>query len=238
MTGAGRARLLQLLRRADQQSGALRLPLPRHRPLATIAQSTQPERRRDLTPGALSNGRPYRDRPIREFSMGYGRFKGKNIAAACALLRTSSLSRGPPRARQSLPCRPRFPSRRDDGLSKTISCHRSRQTSGTDGEQRSRTGPRRSLVGQWRSRPSRPTRDKTVRRRLASFCSSVAFSCTCCPAASTASATTACSPEPFARATSSAPANCSPPPRSRPPRQTATPKHLPQRADARVAAAG
>ncbi len=48
MAGAGRGRLLQLLRRADQRSDALRLPLPRHRPLAAIAQATQPERRRDL----------------------------------------------------------------------------------------------------------------------------------------------------------------------------------------------
>ena len=69
-----------------------------------------------------------------------------------------------------------------------------------------------------------------------------AFSCTCCPAASTASATTACSPARFERTTSSAFANCSPPPRSRQsarlPRSTARPKRLRLRASVHVAAAG
>jgi RNA-directed DNA polymerase len=44
MAGTGRARLLQLFRRADQWTSALRFPLPRHRPLATLAPATQPER--------------------------------------------------------------------------------------------------------------------------------------------------------------------------------------------------
>ena len=63
--------------------------------------------------------------------------------------------------------------------------------------------------------------------------------CTCCPAASTASATTACSPPRFEPATSSASDNCSPLPRLRPEARTRTPtarpKHL--RTNARVAAA-
>ena len=40
--------LLQLSCRADQQSGASRIPLLRHRTLAAIAPATQSERRHDL----------------------------------------------------------------------------------------------------------------------------------------------------------------------------------------------
>ena len=72
--------------------------------------------------------------------------------------------------------------------------------------------------------------------------SSAAFSCTCCRAASTASATTACSPARFALTTSSAPDTCSPRPRPRPraprPAPTATLSRLRPSSDARVAAAG
>ena len=60
---------------------------------------------------------------------------------------------------------------------------------------------------------TRPAQDHDARRPASS---SAAFSCTCCRAASTASATTACSPPRFALRTSSAPDTCSPRPRSRP----------------------
>ena len=45
---AGRQRLLQLPRRADQQSGAGRVPSLGHRTLAAVATAAQPERRHDL----------------------------------------------------------------------------------------------------------------------------------------------------------------------------------------------
>ena len=48
MAGGKSSRLFQPLRGADQRPGALRIPLPRHRSLATIAQATQPERWHDL----------------------------------------------------------------------------------------------------------------------------------------------------------------------------------------------
>src|SRR5712675_374117 len=48
MAETGRQGLLQLSRRADQQSGAGCIPLLRHRTLAAIAQATQSERRHDL----------------------------------------------------------------------------------------------------------------------------------------------------------------------------------------------
>src|SRR5437762_9422208 len=48
MAETGRQGLLQLSCRADQQSGAGRIPLLRHRVLAAIAWATQPERRHDL----------------------------------------------------------------------------------------------------------------------------------------------------------------------------------------------
>src|SRR4030088_785644 len=48
MAETGRQGLLQLSCRADQQSGAGRIPLLRHRTLAAIAQATQSERRHDL----------------------------------------------------------------------------------------------------------------------------------------------------------------------------------------------
>ena len=51
MAEAGRQRLLQLPRRPDQPSRALRLPLLRHRPLAANAQ-----------PGVRATGRNHRER--------------------------------------------------------------------------------------------------------------------------------------------------------------------------------
>ena len=48
MAETGRHRILQLPRGADQQSGARRLPLLRHRTLAALAPAPQPERRHDL----------------------------------------------------------------------------------------------------------------------------------------------------------------------------------------------
>ena len=48
MAGAGRQRLVQLSRRADQRSRALRLTLLRHRPLAANAQAAQPKGWHDL----------------------------------------------------------------------------------------------------------------------------------------------------------------------------------------------
>ena len=48
MAAAGRHRLLQLPRRADQQSGTVRVPLPRHQSLAAHAPAAQPEGRDDL----------------------------------------------------------------------------------------------------------------------------------------------------------------------------------------------
>src|SRR5882757_5588762 len=48
MAGTGRQGLLQLSRRADQQSGACCVPLPGHQTLATIAQAAQSERWYDL----------------------------------------------------------------------------------------------------------------------------------------------------------------------------------------------
>src|SRR5207248_7856683 len=48
MAGTGRQGLLQLSRRADQQSGAWCVPLPRHQTLATNAQAAQSERWNDL----------------------------------------------------------------------------------------------------------------------------------------------------------------------------------------------
>src|SRR5882757_4941720 len=48
MAGTGRQGLLQLSRRADQQSGAWYVPLLGHQTLATIAQAVQSERWNDL----------------------------------------------------------------------------------------------------------------------------------------------------------------------------------------------
>src|SRR5712691_11570513 len=48
MAGTGRQGLLQLSRRADQQSGAWYVPLLGHQTLATIAQAAQSERWNDL----------------------------------------------------------------------------------------------------------------------------------------------------------------------------------------------
>src|SRR6266568_9017439 len=48
MAGTGRQGLLQLSRRADQQSGAWYLPLSGHQTLATIAQAASSERWNDL----------------------------------------------------------------------------------------------------------------------------------------------------------------------------------------------
>jgi len=48
MAGAGRQRLLQLPRRADQQSGAWRVPSPYHTALATRASAPQPESANDM----------------------------------------------------------------------------------------------------------------------------------------------------------------------------------------------
>jgi hypothetical protein len=92
MAGTGCARLIQLLRGADQRAGALRLPFPHPRPLATIAQATQPERRHDLAADrelgrrlAPRAARPpsLAVRPLRRHTPEVGAVCGK---VACAVL--------------------------------------------------------------------------------------------------------------------------------------------------------
>src|SRR5208337_230188 len=105
------------LRRLPHLRGRMRLrrrALARcNRPQARLEHPPDPNR-----PPSFPHSDPVRVTPT--LGVTEKRKKGKNIAAACALSRMSALSRGPPWARQSPPCRPRFPSRRDDGLSKTI----------------------------------------------------------------------------------------------------------------------
>ncbi len=62
MAETGRQRLLQLSRRADQQSGAVHVPLLRHRTLATLAAATSPKRRHDM---GKDQGRPRARSPNR-----------------------------------------------------------------------------------------------------------------------------------------------------------------------------